>query len=69
MLFQTGWRHLANCRAGATQNKKADVAEHPEAFQQVGLLINQPTGKARLLFTSSSREIDQILCQAAIPRW
>jgi hypothetical protein len=26
--------------------KKADVAEHPEAFHHVGLLINEPLGSA-----------------------
>jgi len=31
--------------------KKADVAEHPEAFDHVGLLVNKPSGKAGLLFT------------------
>lgn len=35
------------------QNKKADMAEHPEVFDHVGLLINQPLGHrrpAKLLF-------------------
>ncbi len=36
---------------GATENKKADVAKHPEAFQHIGLLDNKPSGAARLLFT------------------
>ena len=31
-------------------NKKADVAEHPKAFDHVGLLFNEPTGRAGLLF-------------------
>ena len=30
--------------------KKADVAEHPEAFDHVGLLFNKPPGRAELLF-------------------
>ena len=33
------------------QRKKADVAEHPEVFDYVGLLINEPPGTAELLFT------------------
>lgn len=31
--------------------KKADVAEHPEVFQHVGLLFNEPAGTTSLLFT------------------
>jgi hypothetical protein len=30
--------------------KKADVAEHPEVFHHVGLLVNEPPGTAGLLF-------------------
>jgi hypothetical protein len=29
--------------------KKADVAEHPEVFDHVGLLVNEPPGTAGLL--------------------
>jgi hypothetical protein len=29
--------------------QKADVAEHPEAFDHVGLLVNEPPGTAGLL--------------------
>jgi hypothetical protein len=32
------------------KNKKADVAEHPKVFDHVGLLTNEPLGKAGLLF-------------------
>jgi hypothetical protein len=32
------------------ENKKTDVAEHPKAFGHVGLLFNEPPGKARLFF-------------------
>jgi len=36
---------------GKQETKKADVAEHPEVFHHVGLLINKPSGAiARLLF-------------------
>jgi hypothetical protein len=31
------------------ENKKADVAEHPKAFDHVGLLVNEPPGTAELL--------------------
>jgi len=30
--------------------KKTDVGEHPEAFDHVGLLVNEPPGAAGLLF-------------------
>ena len=39
---------LAGIRLPRT--KKADVAEHPQAFDHVGLLVNKPPGKAELLF-------------------
>jgi hypothetical protein len=32
------------------RTKKADVAEHPKAFDHVGLLANEPPGTAELLF-------------------
>ena len=34
----------------ATGNKKADVTEHPKVFGHVGLLVNEPLGRAELLF-------------------
>jgi hypothetical protein len=34
----------------AKKTKKADVAEHPEVFNHVGLLTNEPLGIAGLLF-------------------
>jgi hypothetical protein len=37
-------------RTAATGKKKADVAEHPTAFDHVGLLINEPPGSAELPF-------------------
>ena len=33
-----------------SENKKADVAEHPKVFHHVGLLTNGPPGTAGLLF-------------------
>ena len=32
------------------ETKKADVAEHPKVFDHVGLLFNEPPGRAELLF-------------------
>ena len=32
-----------------SRTKKADVAEHPEVFDHVGLLVNEPPGTAGLL--------------------
>jgi hypothetical protein len=32
------------------RTKKADVAEHPKIFDHVGLLFNEPPGRAELLF-------------------
>jgi hypothetical protein len=34
----------------ASPKQKADVAEHPKAFDHVGLLTNEPPGTAELLF-------------------
>jgi len=30
--------------------KKTDVAEHPQVFRHIGLLLNEPPGVARLPF-------------------
>jgi hypothetical protein len=32
------------------ETKKADVVEHPEVFDYVGLLVNEPPGTAGLPF-------------------
>jgi hypothetical protein len=32
------------------RTQKADVAERPQAFDHVGLLTNEPSGMAELLF-------------------
>jgi hypothetical protein len=32
------------------QEQKTDVAEHPKAFDHVGLLVNEPPSRAGLLF-------------------
>jgi len=32
------------------KTKKADVLEHPGVFGHVGLLVNEPPGRAGLLF-------------------
>jgi hypothetical protein len=44
---------LATTRAGSEADasiKKADAAEKPEGFDHVGLLANEPPGKAELPF-------------------
>jgi hypothetical protein len=33
-------------RFPVSETKKADVAEHPKAFNHVGLLVNKPPGAA-----------------------
>ena len=40
---------LAN-RPVSPKTKKADVMEHPQAFDHIGLLVNEPLGIAELLF-------------------
>jgi hypothetical protein len=37
--------------------KKADVAERLQALDHVGLLVNEPLGRAELLFTWSSDDV------------
>jgi hypothetical protein len=37
-------------RASSGETKKADVAEYPQAFDHVGLRVNEPPGPAGLLF-------------------
>jgi hypothetical protein len=41
---------MASASDKAKRTKKADVAEHPQAFDHVGLLFNMPPGTAGLLF-------------------
>jgi hypothetical protein len=41
----------ATARYHREPNKKADVMEHQEAFDHVGLLVNEPPGQAGLPFT------------------
>jgi len=36
-------------RAEPASAKKTDVEEHPKAILHVGLLLNEPSGPARLL--------------------
>ena len=43
--FPLGYERLLSPRT-----KKADVGEHPKAFVHVGLLFNEPPGKAGLFF-------------------
>jgi hypothetical protein len=44
-----GFWPLGRCAITA-DTKKADVAEHLEAFDHVGLLFNEPLGRAELPF-------------------
>jgi hypothetical protein len=37
-------------RLSPQQTKKADMVEHPKVFDHVGLLFNEPHGRAELLF-------------------
>jgi hypothetical protein len=37
-----------------SHNKKADLVEHPKAFDQIGLLVDGPPGLAGLPFAQSS---------------
>jgi hypothetical protein len=41
------------------ETKKADVAEHPEVFDHVGLLVNEPSSYAGVLFIKSSDKLAQ----------
>jgi hypothetical protein len=47
--FQLSTFDLRKLRVART--KKADVVEHPKAFDHVGLLMNKPPGKVELLLT------------------
>ena len=38
-----------NHQRDISRTKKADVAEHPQVFDHVGLLVNEPPGTAELL--------------------
>jgi hypothetical protein len=42
----------------APETKKADVMEHPQAFDHVGLLVNKPPGTAGLPFIQSSDDFN-----------
>jgi WD40 repeat protein len=46
--FTTGAGNTSG-RQKPAQNEKADVAEHPEVFDHIGLLANEPLGTAGLL--------------------
>ena len=37
------------CSLSCSNNEKADVAEHPQVFDHIGLLTNEPLGAAELL--------------------
>ena len=48
--FSFGFPFLVAGGAATLKTKKADVTEHPKAFDHVGLLFNEPPGAAKLLF-------------------
>jgi hypothetical protein len=41
---------FATATGNPPQNKKTDVAEHPEVFDHAGLLVNELPGPAGLFF-------------------
>ena len=41
--------------------------EHPEAFDHVGLLVNEPPGQAGLLFISSSDDLHSSFYGSRLP--
>lgn len=43
-------RRSTSTKRLVAKNKKADAVEHPEAFHHVGLLFNEPLGRAELFF-------------------
>jgi hypothetical protein len=47
----------------AASEKKADVAEHPEVFDHVGLLVNEPPDSAGLPFIQSSEDIRSMIIE------
>jgi len=49
--FLPGALTLGCERLLSPRTKKADVAEHPKAFDHVGLLFNKPPGTAGLFFS------------------
>jgi len=44
-------------RANTSRKKKADVAEHPEVFDHVGLPVNEPPGQSRIALHLVIRQI------------
>jgi hypothetical protein len=52
-------------RLHAGRNKTTDVVEDPKVFDRVGLLFNEPPGKAELLFIQSSDDCELTLGEAA----
>ena len=51
-----------DCGRPAPQRpRKADVMKHPEAFDHVGLLVDEPPGEAGLPFNPSSENITSYL--------
>ena len=49
-LQNKGLTHSQTQVPCVARTKKADVVEHPKAFDHVGLLFNKPLGTAELFF-------------------
>jgi hypothetical protein len=47
--------------------KKADMVKHPEAFNHVGLLCNEPPGQSGLLFILSSDDSHSSFPRSRLP--
>ncbi len=50
MTAESPFFQAKTSRHGAASKKNADAAEHPEVFDHVGLLVNEPPGPAGLPF-------------------
>jgi hypothetical protein len=48
-------------RTGTTANEKAGVVDHPQGFDHVGLLVNEPPGQAGLPFVQSSDDTSSMI--------
>jgi hypothetical protein len=48
--FPIGLPPIANAW-GEAKTKKADVVEYPQAFDHIGLLVNEPPGRTGLPFS------------------
>ncbi len=54
-------------RASSGETKKADVAEHPQAFDHVGLRVNEPPDQPGCSSSSLPTTWIQVHCQSRVP--